>query len=471
MATVLIVDDEQSIRETLSEFLEEEGHAVVVAEDVQDAIAAVGESHPDVVVTDIILPGVTGVALLKELRQRAPEIQVIMITGEPNVDTATEAVRQGAFDYLPKPVSRDRLKATVASAARVKELADERARLEAENVRHREHLEEEVAEKTAALLESEEKYRMVIENANEAVFVAQGSNLPFVNPKACEITGYTSEQLRVLPFTALIYPEDHEMVVERFRRRVAGERVPAEYEFRIITSSGDVRWIEIRPVVVEWEGQPATLNFASDVTDRIAAESALREALQGTIEAIGLTTETRDPYTAGHQRRVTELAVAIAEELGLAAEQIEGIRAAGLMHDIGKMAIPAEILSKPSVLTDTEMALIQSHPQVAYDILKAISFPWPLAQIVLQHHERIDGSGYPQGLRGDEILIEARILAVADTVEAMASHRPYRAALGIDLALEEIENRRGSHYDPDVVDACLRLFGERRFAFAGVPPT
>ena len=179
MATVLIVDDEQSIRETLSEFLEEEGHAVVVAADVQAAMSAVGETPLDVVVTDIGLPGVTGVTLLKQLRQHAPQVQVIMITGEPTVDTATEAVRQGAFDYLPKPVSRDRLKAVVASAARVKALADERARLEAENIRCREHLEAEVAGKKAALLEGEEKHRTAVENAVEAVFVLHDGMVRF----------------------------------------------------------------------------------------------------------------------------------------------------------------------------------------------------------------------------------------------------------------------------------------------------
>lgn len=162
---------------------------------------------------------------------------------------------------------------------------------------------------------------------------------------------------------------------------------------------------------------------------------------------------------------MTKLAEAIAIELGLDAEVVEGTRAAGLLHDIGKMAIPAEILSKPSQLTEMEMALIRSHPRVAYDILKPVSFPWPLAEIVHQHHERLDGSGYPQGLRGDEILMEARILAVADTVEAMASHRPYRAAVGIDAALEVIEASRGTSYDADVVDVCLSLFREDRFRF------
>ncbi len=465
MATVLIVDDEQSIRETLSEFLEEEGHSVVVAQDVQSAVAIVGETSPDVVVTDIILPGVTGVTLLKQLRQHAPQVQVIMITGEPTVDTATEAVRQGAFDYLPKPVPRDRLKAVVASAARVKALADERARLEAENIRYRERLEEKVAEKTAALLESEEKYRTVIENAVEAVFVLQDGMIKFFNPSVPQLTELSEEDLQTTPFLEFVHPEDRAAARDRYARRLRGEALPDEYTFRIVGSDGEILWTEIRSVRIEWEGRPATLNFARDVTERRRAEEALKEALSGTIEAIGLTTETRDPYTAGHQRRVTELAVAIAEELEFDEQRIKGIQAAGLMHDIGKMAVPAEILSKPSALTDMEMALIESHPRVAYDILKSVKFPWPLAQIVLQHHERIDGSGYPQGLRGDEILIEARVLAVADTVEAMASHRPYRAALGIDAALKEIEAHRGTHYDPEIADACLRLFREGRFAF------
>jgi PAS domain S-box-containing protein/putative nucleotidyltransferase with HDIG domain len=471
MATVLIVDDEQSIRETLSEFLEEEGHAVVVAADAPSALSAVGETPPDVVVTDIVLPGVTGVTLLKQLRQHAPQVQVIMITGEPAVDTATEAVRQGAFDYLPKPVSRDRLKAVVASAARVKALADERARLEAENVRYREHLEEEVAEKTAALLESEEKYRTVIENAVEAVFVLQDGVVKFSNPSVLELTGLSEEYLRTTPFLEVIHPEDRAAAQDRHVRRLRGEALPDEYTFRIVGPDGEVHWAEIRSVRIDWLGRPATLNFAHDITERRRAEEALKEALSGTIEAIGLTTETRDPYTAGHQRRVTELAVAIAEELGFDERRIEAIRAAGLMHDIGKMAIPAEILSKPSALTDMEEALMQTHPQVAYDILKSVTFPWPLAQIVLQHHERIDGSGYPQGLRGDEILVEARVLAVADTVEAMASHRPYRAAVGIDAALKEIEDHRDTRYDPEIADACLRLFREGRFAFDDEAPS
>ncbi len=186
----------------------------------------------------------------------------------------------------------------------------------------------------------------------------------------------------------------------------------------------------------------------------------LQKALEGTIYALAATTEMRDPYTAGHQRRVMQLAVAIAKEMDLPPDRINGIRYAALVHDIGKIAIPAEILAKPAKLTATEFAIIKFHPQQAYDILKEIDFPWPIAEIVLQHHERLDGSGYPQGLKDDEILFEARILAVADVVEAMSSHRPYRPALGTDRALAEIKKNKGKLYDPAVVGACLSVFGK-----------
>ena len=173
----------------------------------------------------------------------------------------------------------------------------------------------------------------------------------------------------------------------------------------------------------------------------------------------------RDPYTGSHQRRVTQLACAIANEMALSEEQIEGLRMAGLIHDIGKISIPAEVLSKPGPLSDIEYGLIQAHPRIGHGILKDTDFPWPLADIVLQHHERLDGSGYPQGLLSEEIMLEARILAVADVVEATASHRPYRPARGIDQALEEISQNRGVLYDPEVVGACLKLFTEDGFTF------
>ncbi|MBC8264007.1 MAG: PAS domain S-box protein [Anaerolineales bacterium] len=207
-----------------------------------------------------------------------------------------------------------------------------------------------------------------------------------------------------------------------------------------------------------------------ELAERKRAEEELRQsfgklqrALEGTINVLVSAIEIKDPYTAGHQRRVAELVCAIANEMSLPEDQIEGLRMAGLIHDLGKINVPAEILSKPSRLNDFEWGMIKAHPQVGYDILKTVEFPWPVAQTVLQHHERLDGSGYPQGLTGKDILMKARILAVADVVEAMASFRPYRPARGIDKALEEISQNRGILYDPEVVDACLKLFSENGF--------
>jgi len=192
----------------------------------------------------------------------------------------------------------------------------------------------------------------------------------------------------------------------------------------------------------------------------------LQQVMGGIIQAMATTLETRDPYTAGHQRRVADLAYAIAAEMGLSEDELLGIRTAGALHDLGKISVPAEILSKPSRLIETEFCLIQRHCQVGYEILQEIGFPWPVAQTVLQHHERMDCSGYPQGLSGDDILLEARVLSVADVVEAMASHRPYRPSLGIDKALQEISKNRGKLYDPEVVDACLKLFTTESFEFS-----
>jgi HD-GYP domain-containing protein (c-di-GMP phosphodiesterase class II) len=212
------------------------------------------------------------------------------------------------------------------------------------------------------------------------------------------------------------------------------------------------------------------IGVSRDITERKKAEEELKQTLESLRKAVGATIqamvsaiEMRDPYTAGHQLRAANLACAIAMEMVLPQDKIEGLRMAGSIHDIGKLSIPAEILSKPTKLTNIEFSLIKEHSRIGYEMLKDVESPWPLAQIVYQHHERMDGSGYPQGLKGDEILMEARIMAVADVMESMASHRPYRPALGIETALEEIEKNKGILYDNAVADACLRLFREKDY--------
>jgi HD-GYP domain-containing protein (c-di-GMP phosphodiesterase class II) len=237
-----------------------------------------------------------------------------------------------------------------------------------------------------------------------------------------------------------------------------------------------------RTVNCEWFNTPLvspngeTIGVASliqDVTERRQSERRLGDTVlrlvaitDGVIAALSRAVEVRDPYTAGHERRVSELAAAIAHSLGLGGEIVQHVQIAGRLHDIGKITIPAEILSKPGRLSEMEFMLIKGHPQAAYDILESIEFDFPLAEIVVQHHERLDGSGYPNGLAGDAILPEARILAVADVIEAMASHRPYRAALPLEAAMAEIEDGAGVRYDAAACEAATRLFREQGFTFS-----
>jgi PAS domain S-box-containing protein len=335
-----------------------------------------------------------------------------------------------------------------------------------------------VARKTAQLREvvdelerSEDKYRLVVENAEEAILIAQDGMLKYVNPVTLKMLGYSEEALTSMPFVELIHPEDREKLFEAHIRRLKGEESHPVGQFRVLTADGNIRWADSRAVTISWEGKPATLNFIADVTERRKADEErqhgierIRKAFGATVQAMAMTVEARDPYTAGHQHRVSDLARTIATEMDLPGNLIDGLRTAGMIHDLGKISVPAEILSKPTKLSEIEFSLIKVHPRSGYDILKDIDFPWPVARIVLEHHERQDGSGYPNGLTGDKLLMESRILAVADVVESMASHRPYRPALGIDAALEEIARGKGVLYDPDAADACLKLFREKGYA-------
>ena len=241
-----------------------------------------------------------------------------------------------------------------------------------------------------------------------------------------------------------------------------GDIVPGLLEMSIVRKDGTEVPIELTGASTTYRGKRTIVAYIRDITERRLSFEKLRRPLQGTIQAMAATVESRDPYTAGHQRRVTNIACAIAKEMGLSDDWIEGLYMAGMVHDIGKIYIPAEILSKPGSLNEIEFSMIKMHSQAGFDILKNIEFPWPVAQAVLQHHERLDGSGYPSGLLGDEIILEARIITVADVVEAISSHRPYRPAIGIDKALDEISGKRGILYDPKVVDTCLKLIKEKR---------
>ncbi len=288
-----------------------------------------------------------------------------------------------------------------------------------------------------------------------------------------EVTGFKKEELVGKSFLKinLLTAKSKAIAIKNLAKRIMGMKI-APYEVEVLTKDGKKISFEINAARIDYRGKPADMVVFRDLTERKKSQEELqgtlkklRGALGATIQAMALTVETRDAYTAGHQRRVTSLARTIAKEMKLSKDQIDGIRMAGMIHDIGKIGVPAEILNKPVRLTDIEFSLVKIHPLVGYNILKQIKFPWPVAEIVLQHHERLNGSGYPHGLSDGDILQEAKILGVADVVEAMASHRPYRPALGIDEALKEIYQNKGVLYDPQVVDACLRLFREKGFKF------
>jgi PAS domain S-box-containing protein len=295
----------------------------------------------------------------------------------------------------------------------------------------------------------------------------------YANKAILDIYGYDSiEELKKISLKERYTPESYAEFLLRKEKRLRGELGPSEYEISIVKKNGEISHLHVFRKEIFWNGKNQSQVIYQNITLRRQAEEKLRETLESlrksiktTIQVLGTASEARDPYTAGHQKRVADLARTIATEMGLSPDAVEGIRMAGSIHDIGKLSIPAEILSKPTKLTNIEFSLIKEHPRIGYEMLKDVESPWPLAQIVHQHHERIDGSGYPGKLKGDEILIEARIMAVADVVEAMASHRPYRAALGIEVALEEIEKNKGVIYDTAVADACLKLFREKGYQF------
>ena len=292
----------------------------------------------------------------------------------------------------------------------------------------------------------------------------------YANEPACQFYGYDEEEMVRINLYELSIPEQVESIKANVKDLIGKGRLT--YESAHICKNKTTTPVEVNSRIIDSGGRQLIVSAVRDISEEKRTEEELRQtslrlqrAIEGAINAVALTTEIRDPYTAGHQHRVAKLACSIGRELGLSNEQIEGVRVAGTLHDIGKIYVPAEILSRPGRLRQNEINLVKDHAQVGYDLLSTIEFPWPVAQIVLQHHERMNGSGYPLGLSGDDILIEAKIMSVADVVEAMASHRPYRPALSVEEALLEILQQRGVLYSPEAVDACIKVFTQKGFTF------
>jgi PAS domain S-box-containing protein/putative nucleotidyltransferase with HDIG domain len=323
------------------------------------------------------------------------------------------------------------------------------------------------------LHKSQQEFASIFDNSPEAsVYLDEKDKVLDINSRFSELFGYNLEEIKGKDVNSgIIHPSDKIEEAKRLTKKAIKGYI--NYDTIRKKKDGTLFPVSISGSSVLIDGRTkGKIILYQDITQRKQAEQQVKqgyEKLQRTMEAtiytISKIIETRDPYTAGHQNTVSQFAVAIAQEMKLPEDKIEGMRIAALVHDIGKISVPAEILSKPSKLNEMEFSLIKNHPKTGYDILKTIDFPWPVAKIVLQHHEKIDGSGYPNNLKGDEILLEAKIIGTADVVEAMSSHRPYRPSLGIDKALEEISQNRGIFYDPEVVDACLKLFKEKGIKF------
>lgn len=344
--SLLYVEDEEYTLEAVGELLRNKVADVNLAKNGMEGLRHFRERQPDIVVTDIRMPVMSGLEMAREIRALSPQAEIIVTSAHDDTKYLLDAIDINISQYVMKPIAKERLFSAIDRSA------------------HNVLLERIVAEKREMLEELVRDRTMELEETGEAL----------------------DSSLR-----------------------------------------------------------------------------KLKKAMGAVIQAMTRVVESRDPYTAGHQRKVANLSRAVAEDMGIEPDRIDGIHMAGVVHDIGKVSVPAEILSKPAGLSDLELRLIRTHSEAGYCILKEIDFPWPIADIILQHHERLDGSGYPRGLAGDGIMLEARIIAVADVVDAIASHRPYRPAMGIERALEEISRHRGTRFDPHVVDACLRVFRENGY--------
>jgi len=460
---VLMVEDSESdeqliIRELKKGGYEPEYERVETAAGMKKALK---DKQWDIILCDYKMPEFNAPSAITLLKGTNIDIPLIIVSGAIGEEIAVKCMRSGAHDYIMK-TNLSRLCPAITRE------------LEEAEVRVQRKLAED------ALKESEKKYRLLADNVHDVIFVLDMNlKYTYVSPSVKILRGYEPEELLQQTPAGMLTPSSLDLATKTIAETMELEKnehreinVSRTLQLEMIRKDGTTVWAEVKFSLIRDENQQlvSIMGVTRDITERKMAEAKLQQTLGNLRKAVGTTIQTmvsavemRDPYTAGHQLRAANLACAIATEMELTQDKIDGIRMAGSIHDIGKLSIPAEILSKPTKLTYIEFSLIKEHSHTGYEMLKDVESPWPLAQIVYQHHERMDGSGYPRNLKGNEILIEARIMAVADVVEAMASHRPYRPSLGIDAALAEIEKNKGTHYDNTVADACLRLFREKGY--------
>jgi PAS domain S-box-containing protein len=475
-ARIMVVEDEAVISMEIQDRLTKMGHSVCgTAASGEEAVSVATAKRPDLILMDVQLRGeVDGVQTAKQIRDLI-EIPIIYLTAFADDRTVERAKLTQPFGYLIKPFSEKELYAAIEMAL-YKNSMEVRVR------------------------DSERRYATTIRCIADCVIVTDTDmKITLMNPAAQSVTGWKQEEAvgKKLDEVCKLVEEKALIAVESPMVKAIQERVVMNLTAPVllITKNGDKVPVEdsAAPMINEKGELTGAVMVFRDITWRKEAEEAIKmafnslearvqeqtaelrtsfdmlgRAMEGTIQALATMVEARDRYTAGHQVRVADLACMIARQMGVTESRIPIIRIAALIHDVGKVCVPTEILNKPAPLSPIEFEIVKQHPKAAYDVLSKIEFPWAIADIVLQHHERVDGSGYPSGLRGDQIHLEAQIIGVADVVEAMSSHRPYRAAVGTEQGLEEISKGKGTRFNPAIVDACIHVFHQGEFKFKDV---
>jgi len=437
---LLLVDDEPNILKALKRLLRRDGYTILLADSGTEALQILELEPVNVIVSDHRMPVMTGIEFLAKVKQTYPDITRIVLSGFSDLDTITEAINEGnIYKFLAKPWDDTQIRTTIQEAFEQNELKLENSRLTEELKQANAGLVQQNVE-TSGLLE-----QVVNHNTDGIIVVNADKKVMFSNPSALTLL---IDNYRVLPGDEFKMPfKDNQVFHHHLARK----------------NKSDLA-LEIRSSTILHEGEQAFLITLHDLTDierfheeRKQAEVSIKKALLQTVNAISLTVEKRDPYTAGHQDRVARLAVAIGEHMGFSEHELEGLKIGGLIHDIGKIYIPAEILNRPGPVNEYERLIVQEHTTIGYEIMSTVDFPWPISDMVLQHHENIDGSGYPNGLKGDEISLEARIMAVADVVAAMSEYRPYRSMFTLDDIISFIKSESGKKFEPNIVDICIKV--------------
>ena len=462
---ILVVEDYEGLRKLVQKELERYGFITYGVNSGKEAIKWIRNNNECLVIMDYKLPDISAEEVIKKLIDEEVNAHFIIMTGYGDIKVAVEMMKLGVKDYIIKDSNFLDLIPNAAKRV-VNDLENEMKLTKAES----------------ALKSSEESYRLLAESVNDLIWKADlDLKFTYVSQSVIRMLGYSPEELLNVKIEKLLTKDSirrlHEFYNKVIHKKEGNNHINSKsqmIELEQVKKSGATVWTEISVSLIYDSNKHVNgfMGVTRNITERKTAEKKiaqsfkdLRNLLEASIQAMGKATEIKDPYTAGHQRRVSILSYEISKRMNLPEEKCEGVRLAAAIHDFGKIYVPAEILSKPGILSENELCIIKSHPEVGFDILKTIDFPWPIAKIVLQHHERINGSGYPNGIKGDKISIEAKIISVADVVEAMASHRPYRPALGLKEAIKEIKKNKGILYDPKVVDICIEIITSVNFKF------